>query len=387
MRITPINSYIRHAFKFVSTLTALLFTLTLLSCVTPWYTLYGIDSEENLYKSSSVPNIVKALENEDPHIRKSAIGALIKMGGAAKASIPALTKAVDDPNSNVRNCAIVALKTIALEERDSAKETVPGLIKALGDDIANNRIRATEALHQIALKDKEIRHIVLSPLKEAMKDVNQNISFEALRAVIELDPGSDEAIPIFKSHLSSVDADSRRNAVLELREGHYPKTVFYDYLDHLANHDPHSNVRLAALTYLKGGNSKEKTHEVASHREPYTSIEEGPKGFVQVDMVFTKGTFPLSLEVKKIVDNHPMLLKWSLVKPFSERPGFHIYSVRLGNNDPQIVLAQVTEGMLTAIQISATLLGVSENRMGNQIMTAFHFNADISTKSPSKYIP
>lgn len=387
MRITLMDSYICHTFRFVLALTVLFFTLSLLSCITPWYTLYDIDSEENLYKSSSVPNIVKALENNDPHIRKSAVGALIKMGGAAKASIPALTKAVDDPNSNVRNCAIVALKTIALEERDSAKETVPGLIKALGDQIANNRIRATEALHQIALKDKEIRDIVLSPLKEAMKDVNQNISFEALRAVIELDPGSDEAIPVLKSYFSSVDADSRRNAVLELREGHYPKSVFYDYLDHLANHDPHSNVRLAALTYLKGGNLKEKTNEVASQREPYTSIEEGTKGSVQFDMVFTKGTFPLSLEVKKIVDNHPMPLKWSLVKPFSERPGSHIYSVRLGNNDPQIVLAQVTEGMLTTIQISATLLGVSENRMGNQIMTAYHFNAVISTKSPFKYTP
>jgi hypothetical protein len=363
------------------TILSLLFSL--LSCMTQWYSNYGINSEKDLYTPSAVPKIVKALEDPKIDIRMYAAIALKKIGGDAVEAIPALSKSVSDSHPNVRMHSIMALREIARQQKDAAKNITPALMTALKDQNYNNRLYAVETLHQIASSDKEIRDTVLPFLKEAMKDAHRNVSFRALRAINDLDYGSPEAIPIYKNNFSSDNADNRRYAILELKPGQYPKPVFYDYLDHMAIHDPHGNVRKEALAYLKQSPLQQQDSGTTPAENSYQDIENSPKGYVQFDLVFTNREFALPVVVKKNIDSHPMPIGMRFKKPFAERPGSHIYILYLAQLSPKHVVVQVEKGKLTVCRINATYISdriVSQTAALTTI--EYYFDVNITVSAP-----
>jgi HEAT repeat protein len=65
------------------------------------------------YAVSSVPDFIIMLNDDHPVARYEAIGALIRLGPAAKAAVPALLELVKkDDNWRIRSRATEALKTI-----------------------------------------------------------------------------------------------------------------------------------------------------------------------------------------------------------------------------------------------------------------------------------
>ncbi|MFZ5564630.1 MAG: sister chromatid cohesion protein PDS5, partial [Thermodesulfobacteriota bacterium] len=98
----------------------------LVSCA-PWYQAYDIGSDEDLTKLSVVPELRKALRDEDPDVRMQAAMAIKRMGPDAKDAIPDLVDTLDDDDYDVRREAANAIEALLgisdkKEKKDKDKE-------------------------------------------------------------------------------------------------------------------------------------------------------------------------------------------------------------------------------------------------------------------------
>ena len=91
--------------------------------------------------AEAVPQLIKALNNPDDDMRRSAAEALGKMGPAAAESVPQLIKALQDQDDDV--CSSAAL---ALNKMGPAAESVPQLIKVLEEDQDDDVCSSVECL-------------------------------------------------------------------------------------------------------------------------------------------------------------------------------------------------------------------------------------------------
>jgi len=92
--------------------------------------------------ASAVPDVAKALTDEDAQVRSAAAWALSQIGPASVAAVPALRAALTDPSLHVRCLAAIALR----EMGPRASEAIPSLVDALSDSQPAVRAAAAQAL-------------------------------------------------------------------------------------------------------------------------------------------------------------------------------------------------------------------------------------------------
>ena len=151
----------------------LLILLLIPSCTAFWYKDYQIQRGD-LYKPSSVPKLIKALDDKNENVRILAVQTLEYIGPTAKEAIPALIKASE--NKNVAYYALPALVKIGKDD----KALTPHLVRFLEDDNFRNQI--AEALEAMGKNAKEAS----APLKKIVltkKDYDQYSAAKALDAI------------------------------------------------------------------------------------------------------------------------------------------------------------------------------------------------------------
>lgn len=86
-----------------------------------WEETYGIETEEELKESSSIPKLTMALEDKNERVRMSAVKHLTRFGGEAQESVPQLKiLALTDRNKNIRRASLWAITQIVGTENDDA---------------------------------------------------------------------------------------------------------------------------------------------------------------------------------------------------------------------------------------------------------------------------
>ena len=92
---------------------------------------------------TNLPILIQAIK--DKQTRKDAVNVLRVIGPAAKEAIPDLVKALKDEDKYVRYLAAFALRRIG----PAAKDAIPALSEALVDEYGPVREEALKALDQI----------------------------------------------------------------------------------------------------------------------------------------------------------------------------------------------------------------------------------------------
>ena len=162
--------------------------------------------------------LVKVLKNSRENLlaRQSAAMALAKIGTEAKKVVPALIETLVDDDFRIRRSAAGALGKIG----PGAAAALPKLIEMLKDQDENSLVRqyAATALARIGPRSKGVE----AGLVEALSDENPKVHEAAVRALIEINPGEEEAdgagpiLPALIRKLKDGDFAARQSALREL---------------------------------------------------------------------------------------------------------------------------------------------------------------------------
>ena len=180
--------------------------------------------------TTSLPQLLEALEGENTSIDDEVIQALSKIGVAA---VPGLLKALHDRNSVVRSNVAIALGKI----RD--RTAVPGLLEALHDQDRDVRSRATLALREIG------DATAVPGLLEALHD--QDDIVRCLAATVLGEIGDKTVVPGLLEALHDQNSVVRSD-VAEALGQIGDKTAVLSLLEAL--HDQDGNVRSSAAKAL-----------------------------------------------------------------------------------------------------------------------------------------
>jgi HEAT repeat protein len=93
-------------------------------------------------RPAAIPDLIRQLSSNDPHLRQQAARQLGDRGAAARDAVAALGKLRHDPVAEVRHSATKALGQIG-------KSAVPVLIERLRDRDADERARTARTLARI----------------------------------------------------------------------------------------------------------------------------------------------------------------------------------------------------------------------------------------------
>jgi HEAT repeat protein len=148
----------------------------------------------------------KLLKSSAPHIRLAAIGPLANIGSDA---LPELDKALKDNDERVRLGAVKALARIA--EVEGASASVPRLLTALGDKSNEIKSVALEVLLDLKSKFQNA-----APFIALLKSANAKVRWQAVEALGRLDTDDPAVVPALIEALGDVDATVRSNAVRSL---------------------------------------------------------------------------------------------------------------------------------------------------------------------------
>jgi NADH dehydrogenase len=129
---------------------------------------------------SAVPELIKALKDDNWQVRNQAAVALGAIGPEAKAAVPALIDVLQDEDRYFRSHGAVALGKIGRE----AIAAVPALIKALKDNEEDVRRDAAAALGRIGPEARE----AVADLVELLKDPRKPVRKQAIEALEKIDP-------------------------------------------------------------------------------------------------------------------------------------------------------------------------------------------------------
>lgn len=137
---------------------------------------------------SAVPSLIEALKHPNDVIRASAVEALGKIGGDAKAAVPSLIQALKDRYEFVRAGAAEALGRMGSD----ANSAVPHLIQALKDDNGFVRRSAAEALGRMGSDAKSaVPHLI-----QVVKNEKGFIRASAIEALGQMGTDAKAAIPV-----------------------------------------------------------------------------------------------------------------------------------------------------------------------------------------------
>lgn len=151
-----------------------------------WYHSYGIESENQLTHPSSVPKLIKALDDSNDRVRIIAIRSLGVIGDSAKEAGPALLNILsNDKNLNVRIASARAIDKIGIEP----KKCVDKLIETLLADIDDNEcIVATKCLGHFGAKAKAG---IPALIKTSSTNKNYNVQRYVAQALEKIVTGVD----------------------------------------------------------------------------------------------------------------------------------------------------------------------------------------------------
>jgi len=107
------------------------------ACVTPeWHRTYGIAAPEDLSNPSSLPKLIKALQDPKAQVRVDAAEAIQAFGSDGKEARPILMKMLEDENPRARVAAIETLLAINIIDR---AEIAASLVSVILHDNPNAR--------------------------------------------------------------------------------------------------------------------------------------------------------------------------------------------------------------------------------------------------------
>jgi HEAT repeat protein/nucleoside phosphorylase len=157
-----------------------------------------------LGSEAAIAGLLEALEDQDTNVRREAATALGQLN--SEAVIPGLLKALEHSNSDIRWCATEGLKQLGSEN------AVSHLLRVLQDENADVRCKAAEALGQLGSQE------AIPGLLSALRDHYQRVRSKAAEALGQL--GSQEAIPHLLKALEDKDAKVRWKAATALGQLH-----------------------------------------------------------------------------------------------------------------------------------------------------------------------
>jgi len=231
----------------------------------------------------AIPALAKALKNSDANVRTMAAGALGSIGAEAKTALPQLVPLLQDSDADVRSNAAEALGGIGAE----AKTALPQLVPLLKDSDADVRSNAAEALGRIGAEAKtalpqlvpllqdsapKVRSSVaealgrigaeaktaLPQLVSLLQDSHPKVRSSAAFALGKIGAEAKTALPQLVSLLQDSDADVRRDAAFALGSlGAEAKTALPQLVSLLK--DSNADVRSSATFALGSLGAEAKT--------------------------------------------------------------------------------------------------------------------------------
>jgi HEAT repeat protein/lysophospholipase L1-like esterase len=168
----------------------------------------GRPAEPDNLGRSSLPDLEKALADEDPRTRVAAARALGARGKEASAAVPLLFRALSDGSENARWSAAQALWRI----EPPAKAAVPGLVAALASPDPYVRGFAAWALGNMGPDAREAIPALIAALREEEKAGRGT----AILAVAKMGPLARDAVPVLIETLRSPFSARRWNAARAL---------------------------------------------------------------------------------------------------------------------------------------------------------------------------
>lgn len=149
--------------------------------------------------------LVRALQDDDPHVRAVAASSLSVLGDAGPAAIPVLR---DMLTTGERLAALKALVRYGAE----AEPAIPRLVDLLHDGDSEVRWRAAMTLGKIG----PVARNAVPALVAALKDEDALVREHAAEALGDIGPDAKEAVPALTTALRDPDARVRRDAVRSL---------------------------------------------------------------------------------------------------------------------------------------------------------------------------
>jgi NADH dehydrogenase len=128
---------------------------------------------------AAVPELIKALKDDDWQVRNQAAVVLGAIGPESKAAVPALIDVLREEDKYFRSHGAAALGKIGRE----ARVAVPALIKALKDHDEDVRREAAGALGRIGPEARE----AVAALVELLTDPRKPVRKQAIQALEEID--------------------------------------------------------------------------------------------------------------------------------------------------------------------------------------------------------
>jgi HEAT repeat protein len=153
---------------------------------------------------TAVPDLTKALKDEDRTVRRQAVVALGTIAADATPAIPALGTILRDKDKELRGLAINALVRIDPQ----AKSAGPLFRQALGDDDPNVRLAALYALEPTA---RQVEAVV-KDVAGALRDSDRNVRLGAISVLGRIGPTAKGAMPALTEALGDPDAAVRITA-------------------------------------------------------------------------------------------------------------------------------------------------------------------------------
>jgi HEAT repeat protein len=195
----------------------------------------------------AIPALMKALQDKNLQVRRSAADVLIHIGRPA---IPALAKALKNSDANVRRSAALALRRIGAE----AKTAVPLLVPLLKDSDAKVRSYASSALGRMGAEAKT----ALPDLVPLLKDSDANVRSSAASALESMGAEAKTAVPDLVPLLKDSDASVRDSAASALASMRAEAKTGVPQLVRLLK-DSDASVRDSAASALGGIGAEAKT--------------------------------------------------------------------------------------------------------------------------------
>jgi HEAT repeat protein len=155
--------------------------------------------------SATQEALVRALQDDDPHVRAVAASSLSVLGGASPAAIPVLR---DMLTTGERLAALRALTRYGPD----AEPAMPRLVELLKDKDSEVRWRAAMTLGKIGPAARG----TVPALVAALQDEDALVREHAAEALGDIGPDARDAVPALTTALRDPDARVRRDAVRSL---------------------------------------------------------------------------------------------------------------------------------------------------------------------------
>ncbi|MBW4512453.1 MAG: HEAT repeat domain-containing protein [Scytonematopsis contorta HA4267-MV1] len=156
-------------------------------------------------------------------------------------SVPDLIKAIGNQDKQVRMIAITALGSIG----SNASSAVSALIKAFQDDDVDVRIAAADALGDIGKPAQSAFSVLMNAV---LQDRNQDLRLIAALAAVRI---NEQTVPRLIQSLKNQSIIVRRNAAEALGNIGAPANQAVSELENIASQDKDANVRSAAALALQ----------------------------------------------------------------------------------------------------------------------------------------